>query len=121
MKRPGVYILKRGNFTSKKNIFLIGTIFVLFLFLITSCATVGKDFSAINVSKIKIGQTTQNEIRTLFGSPWRVGIEDGQTTWTYGKYNYGAFGKKKATDLVIKFDDNNIVSSYTYSTTEHSE
>ena len=97
--------------------FILGMLFLTF----SGCATVGKDFSAVNVSKIKIGQTTQSEIRTMFGSPWRVGIEDGQPTWTYGNYSYGIFGAKKSKDLVIRFNENNFVASYTFSTTEHNE
>lgn len=85
------------------------------------CATVGQDFPVLQVTKIQVGTTTRDEIRSLFGSPWRVGIEDGQKTWTYGQYRYGLFGGKSAKDLVIRFDGNNIVSSYTFNTTEHNE
>ncbi|MEN8262123.1 MAG: outer membrane protein assembly factor BamE [Nitrospirota bacterium] len=91
------------------------------IMLIAGCATVGQDFPTSRVSDIKIGQTTQNDIRSMFGSPWRVGIEDGQRTWTYGKYGYGLFTEKNAKDLLIRFDDNGIVASYTFSTTEHDE
>jgi hypothetical protein len=93
---------------------------ILILFL-SGCATIGKDFPASKVSEIEIGITTQNEIRAMFGSPWRIGIEDGQRTWTYGNYSYSLFVEKKAKDLVIRFNDKNVVASYTFSTTEHSE
>ena len=93
---------------------------ILILFSL-GCATVGQDFPVISVSEIEIGKTTQNEIRSMFGSPWRVGIEDGERTWTYGNYSYGLFAEKKAKDLLIRFDDNDVVISYTFSTTEHYE
>jgi len=93
----------------------------MLILLSSGCATVGKDFSVPEVSDITIGKTTQKEIREMFGSPWRIGIEDGQRTWTYGKYSYGLLGSKKAKDLVIRFDNRNVVSSYTFSTTGHSE
>ncbi len=99
---------------------LLGLSAILILFF-SGCATIGKDFPANKVSKIEIGMTTQNEIRTMFGSPWRIGIEDGQRTWTYGNYSYGLFVEKKAKDLVIRFDEKNVVASYTFSTTEHNE
>jgi len=92
--------------------------FVLFL---SACATVGKDFPVDKVSNIHIGKTTQQELRELLGSPWRTGTEDGQQTWTYGKYNYSLFRAEKAQDLVVKFNDKNIVISYTFSTTDHHE
>ena len=85
------------------------------------CATVGKDFPVANVSDIEIGKTTLQEVRSLFGPPWRVGIEDGNRTWTYGNYTYGLFAEKKAKDLLVRFDDNDVVISYTFSTTEHYE
>ena len=87
--------------------------------LIAGCASVGKEFPADKVPLIRIGQTTQQEVREMFGSPWRVGLEDGKPTWTYGSYYYSAGGQKQAQDLVIRFDDRNRVSSYTYSTTDH--
>jgi len=83
----------------------------------TGCATVGHDFSVDQVPKIQIGQTTKKEIRTMFGEPWRVGLEDGLETWSYGKYNYRMFQEKDAKDLVVRFNGNNIVESYTFNTT----
>ncbi len=94
---------------------------LLFISLSAGCATVGQDFPVLQVSERQVGTTTRDEIRSLFGPPWRVGIEDGQRTWTYGKYRYGLFGGKSAKDLVIRFDNNNVVSSYTFNTTEHNE
>ncbi|HUT23067.1 MAG TPA: outer membrane protein assembly factor BamE, partial [Sumerlaeia bacterium] len=78
------------------------------------CATVGRDFPVARVSDIRMGETTQNEVRAMFGSPWRVGIEDGQRTWTYGKYRYRAFGQASTQDLVIRFDGRGVVASYTF-------
>ena len=99
---------------------LLSLLAMLVLFS-SGCATVGQDFPVIEVSEIEIGKTTQKEIHAMFGSPWRAGLEDGQRTWTYGNYSYGLFGAKKAKDLVIRFDNRNVVTSYTFSTTEHSE
>lgn len=87
------------------------------LVFLSSCATIGYDFSAAEVPKIQIGKTTQKDILTSFGSPWRTGLEDGKITWTYGKYHYSLFGEPTAKDLVIRFDNNGVVFSYTYNTT----
>ncbi len=86
---------------------------------LAACATVGRDFPVSRVSDIVIGETTQVQIESMFGSPWRVGIEDGLETWTYGKYRYRLFGETSTQDLVIRFNENDIVSSYTFNTTEH--
>ncbi len=107
--------------TIRKHISMFTIVLVLSSALLAGCASVGRDFPASGVSDIKIGETTQNDIRRMFGSPWRVGIEDGQRTWTYGNYGYGLFTEKSAKDLLIRFNDNDVVASYTFSTTEHGE
>ena len=84
---------------------------------VTGCVSVGQEFAASRTMEIKIGQTTQREIREIFGEPWRVGIEDGRKTWTYGKYKYSLFGSDKTEDLVVRFDDRGVVRSYTFNTT----
>ena len=94
---------------------------IVCMLLCAGCATVGFDFQDGYVSRIKIGTTTQKNIRTMFGSPWRVGVEDGNQTWTYGRYTYRLLSQSSTKDLVIRFDDNGIVTSYTYNTTEHQE
>lgn len=83
----------------------------------TGCVSVGQEFAASRAMEIKIGQTTQREIREIFGEPWRVGIEDGRKTWTYGKYKYSLFGSDETEDLVVRFDDRGVVRSYTFNTT----
>lgn len=94
-------------------------IFVCLAVSITSCATVGRSFPEALVKDIEIGTTTQEEVRTLFGEPWRTGLEDGLVTWTYGSYKYRAFAftRTESYDLLVRFDKNGIVTSYSYSTT----
>ena len=91
------------------------------MFFCAGCATAGHDFNVLQVPNVQIGKTTQSEIRAMFGSPWRVGIEDGRRTWTYGKYRYRLFSETSTQDLVVRFDDKWIVASYTFNTTEHKE
>tara|TARA_B100000579_G_C22108211_1_gene521884 strand:- start:25 stop:366 length:342 start_codon:yes stop_codon:yes gene_type:complete len=104
----------------KNNAYIIILTF-LFLSFLSSCITLGKDFPHSNVKSIKAGKTNKDDIRKLFGSPWLSGINDGELAWTYGNYDYSLFGKKKAKDLVVQFDGKGIVSSFTFSTTEHDE
>ena len=93
----------------------------IMIMFVSGCITLGKDFPEANVSSITIGVTTKNEIRSLFGSPWLTGVQDGQPAWTYGSYDYSLFGERKAKDLVVQFDDQGKVSSFTFSTTDHDE
>jgi outer membrane protein assembly factor BamE (lipoprotein component of BamABCDE complex) len=91
----------------------------LSLFAFTACAQVGKPFPEQNVLAIKKGVTTKEEVRRLFGEPWRTGYEDGQQTWTYGNYRYTVLGQKDNSDLVIRFNEKDVVSSYSYSATKN--
>lgn len=72
--------------------------------------TMGSTFPVHQVRQIEIGKTTQAEIRQTFGAPWRTGLEDGFRTWTYGEYSM-----KYSRDLVIRFDEQNRVKSYSFS------
>ncbi len=85
--------------------------------LLVACVTVGRDFPAQRVAKLDIGQTTQEQVRGLFGTPWRTGVEDGQRTWTFGHYRYTLLGNTQTRDLVVRFDDRGIVASYTFNST----
>ncbi len=93
----------------------------LILSMPSGCATVGRDFPVNQVDHIRLNETTQDEILRMFGEPWRVGIEDGRRTWTYGKYRYRLFGQASTQDLVLRFDDQGRVASYTFNTTEHGQ
>ena len=105
----------------KSNYVLALILISMMIMFVSGCITLGKDFSEANVSSITIGVTTKNEIRKLFGSPWLSGVQDGQPAWTYGSYDYSLFGKRKAKDLLVQFDDQGKVSSFTFSTTDHDE
>lgn len=84
---------------------------------LAACATVGRSFPEALVKEIEIGRTTKEDVRALFGEPWRTGLEDGLLTWTYGSYKYRAFAATESSDLLIRFDENGLVLSYSYSTT----
>ena len=108
-----VYPKRNGNFLCA-----IFWCFIVVMLFLASCATVGRDFPADRVSEIKIHQTTRDDIGAIFGPPWRVGIENGQQTWTYGRYHYRLFGETSTKDLVVRFDKQGIVVSYSFNRTE---
>lgn len=86
--------------------------------LAAGCATVGREFPSASVGNIIIGETDRSEIQRMFGEPWRTGIEDGQRTWTYAHYRYSLFRPAQTRDLVIRFDDEGKVASYSFNTTK---
>jgi hypothetical protein len=83
----------------------------------SGCFSVGTPFPTHEVSRIEIGRTTQEQVRAEFGAPWRTGLEDGDETWTYGRYVYGLGAPARTADLKIRFDRRGVVTSYTFSTT----
>ena len=86
----------------------------------TGCLSVGHEFPVEPVRKIEIGTTTREDVRGMFGEPWRTGIEDGERTWTYGCYRYSLFAEAATRDLVVRFDARGVVTSYTFNST-HAE
>ncbi|MDH3455113.1 MAG: outer membrane protein assembly factor BamE [Desulfuromonadales bacterium] len=72
--------------------------------------SMGRPFPVKQVRQIEVDKTTQAQIRQMFGDPWRTGLEDGKRTWTYGEYSM-----KTTRDLVIRFNDQNVVKSYSFS------
>ena len=82
--------------------------------LTSSCFTVGEQFPSI-VSWIQPHATTRSEIEKAFGPPFRTGYDSGLKTYTYGYYRYSAFSNSQTKDLTVRFDANNIVESYTFS------
>lgn len=91
---------------------LLGT-----LLLCAGCASVGRPFPVAAVSQIRVGETTREEVRDLFGEPWRTGIEDGKRTWTYAHYRYSLFGGVRTRDLYLRFNDEGVVVSYAFNST----
>ena len=94
---------------------------VMMILLTSGCATIGHEFPAGQVSSIKIGETTQNDIYTTFGAPWRTGLDNGMKTWTYGNYYYSLFSDGSTEDLIIKFDKRGVVASFVFNTTKRSK
>ena len=83
----------------------------------SGCLNVGYEFPVEPVRKIEIGTTTRDDVRDMFGEPWRTGIEDGERTWTYGRYRYSLFAEAATRDLVVRFDARGVVTSYTFNST----
>jgi len=83
----------------------------------TACISVGEDFAVGKVSHIEVGKTTKKDVQSMFGEPWRTGLEDGEPTWTYGYYKYNLVGASQTRDLVIRYDRSGVVRSYSFNST----
>ena len=87
----------------------------LILFFLAACyGTVGKNFDSSQLKTIQNNVTSKEEILKNFGSPFKKGIERGQTMWTYQFDQWNAIGAAQSKDLVILFDQKNIVKGYRY-------
>lgn len=93
---------------------------ICFSLLLSGCMTVGLEFDPQEVPQINIGSSTQDDVKKLLGEPWRVGLQDGMQTWTYGEYKYYLFSAAETRDLVIRFQEG-LVKSYTFNSTNHDD
>ena len=91
-------------------------VFFTFLFLTACYGTVGKNFDSSQLKSIQNNVTSQEEIFQKFGAPFKKGIENNQTMWTYQFDRWNALGPAQSKDLVILFDNKNIVKAYRYTT-----
>ena len=81
---------------------------------VSGCATIGRDFPSEQAGEIRVGVTTKSDLLLRFGRPYRRGIQDGDSTWTYLHYKVRLIGGRTRTrDLYVRFDGD-VVGSYTY-------
>ena len=93
-----------------------GTLAAAMIIGMAGCATMGHNFDSTSLSWLTPGQTDKQELLEKLGEPFRVGIDAGDQTWTYGFYKYKVFGTSTTKDLVIRFDGSGKVKSYTLNT-----
>jgi hypothetical protein len=80
------------------------------------CLTVGREFDSRDLSWIEPNRTTRDTVHERLGEPFRLGVDSGKVTWTYGYYKYRVFGTTCTKDLVIYLNRDGTVSTYTFST-----
>ncbi len=102
----------------KQKILLAAISLTMMGFVMGGCARVGVAFDSSSVEKIRLNETTKDDIITMLGEPWRKGLEDGYVMWTYGHYTYRLFGDSDTKDLVVKFTKEGKVKSYTFNKTK---
>ncbi len=88
------------------------------ILMLAGCMSAGQQFPTTRVAEIEVGVTSQKDLLAMFGRPWRMGVEDGRNTWTYGHYRYSLFGQNQAQDLLIRFDNNGLVRSYSFNSSQ---
>jgi hypothetical protein len=93
-------------------------IFVTVLILLGGygCLSVGGPFNSDDLSWIIKDQTTKDDVYDDLGEPFRLGVDSGKITWTYGYYKYHLIGSTHTKDLVIYFSKDGTVHSYVFNT-----
>lgn len=89
-------------------------LFLFFLLYLWGCMTVGRDFPTTPVVHIQQNATTQREIFSLFGEPYRKGIDSGHETWTYSYHTYELGQLKNSRELHVIFNKDGTVRSYAF-------
>jgi outer membrane protein assembly factor BamE (lipoprotein component of BamABCDE complex) len=82
----------------------------------SACATIGTNFDSTQLSWLKANESAKADVLAKLGQPWRVGLDSGDQTWTYGYYEYRAFSDSNSKDLVIHFTPEGKVKSYSLNT-----
>jgi outer membrane protein assembly factor BamE (lipoprotein component of BamABCDE complex) len=81
---------------------------------LAGCFSVGRNFSSAPVRKIEKGVSTKEDVRKLFGEPFRTGLDDGYESWTYVYNRWAPFSQTKSKDLYIVFNKDGTVRTYTF-------
>ena len=95
---------------TRKDLFIV----LAGLLLLSGCASFGRDFRLEAVKSLQNGKTTKLEVLNAFSTPNRTGFEDGDEVWTY-EYSKYTLAKIYTKDLIIRFNKENVVKSYSYS------
>jgi hypothetical protein len=98
----------------KIKLFIISGILVAGLTAI-GCGTTGKEFDTALFENINNGNTTQEEVESMFGRPFKKGFQNGNEIWVYEHNKYKAFkilGEDTSKDMVVIFDENKVVKTH---------
>ena len=94
-------------------------IFVLAIGFFTFCATtykIGKPYSTEHVTKIIIGETSEEDIIGFFGAHWKTGIKNGNVVYSYCYeefvFHHDDYVDKHGNTLIIEFDEERLVKNY---------
>lgn len=78
------------------------------------CGTSGKEFNADLFESLRNGHTTQREVESMFGRPFKKGFQNDKKVWVYEYNKYRMFGSDFSKDMVIIFDDSGVVENHQF-------
>jgi len=95
--------------------FFISIGFLVMSLMVFGCGTSGKDFNSTLFDSIQNGHTTQEEVETMFGQPFKKGYQNGDEIWIYEHNKYKVFrilGEDTSKDMVVIFDESKVVKTH---------
>ncbi len=72
--------------------------------VVSGCGSVGKDFDTDMAQTIEKGKTTKSDIKRMFGTPFKTGVQNGNPVWVYEKNVYRTMGRDSSKSLIVEFD-----------------
>jgi len=93
---------------------------ILFGFLVAGltvfgCGTSGKEFNSALFDSLHNDHTTQQEVESMFGRPFKKGFQNGDEIWVYEYNKYKALkilGEDSSKDMVVIFDADKVVKTH---------
>ncbi len=91
---------------------------LLAVLAVAGCGTSGKEFNEGLHDSIRNGHTSQEEVESMFGQPFKKGVQNGKEIWVYEHNKYRLIGKDTSKDLVITFDKSGVVDTHQFMTSQ---
>ena len=63
-------------------------IFIGIVLNLAGCGTIGNNFNASKAKNIVNGISTPEDIKIMFGEPFKTGVQNGQPIWVYEHNRY---------------------------------
>ncbi len=95
--------------------------FLMVSLMVIGCGTSGKEFNTTLFDSIQNGHTTQGEVESMFGRPFKKGFQNGKEIWIYEHNQYKAFkmlGEDTSKDMVVTFDESKVVKTHLLMTSQ---
>ena len=73
----------------------------------------GRDFPSPEAQMVVIGKTDKASLQRAFGEPYEVGIDSGDSTWTWFFAEKGS--EDLSNSLTVRFNPDGKVKSYSFS------
>ena len=93
-------------------------IFLEIILILAGCGTVGENFNASKAKNIVNGISTREDIKIMFGKPFKTGVQNGKPVWVYEHNYYHLINDNASKNLIIVFGPNGVVQSHQFMASE---